>query len=382
MTFAYSPPEFFNKQTAKQSDQYALAATWCHLRGGRLPFTGTPAQVMAAHMQQLPDLTMLPEEERPAVARALEKNPLDRWPSCGAFVEALRHGDGPTAAGKPFDTWSLPIDSSGSLPELVLPETPSFLPPPPTSTSEPSRGPSATYRLVALLLVLLVIGGTGVLALTAVALSQPDKPTVQEEPPPNKPAPVARARGKQPVDRPRTPVPRPDRPSPVDRPRPAAPPSARAEKWDKEIANSIGMKLLRIPPGRFLMGSPKDEKGREPFDKGAEKQHEVEITTEFWLGVHEVTQREFKDVMGYNPSFFSADGMGDPSVQYLAKPAGGKDRVPVDTSAFPVENVSWQEARDFCDRLSQRDEEKRLRRKYRLPTEAEWEYACRGGAPT
>jgi serine/threonine protein kinase len=88
-TLAYAAPEFFQGQTARQSDQYSLAATWCHLRGGRPPFEGTPAPVVGGHVSRPPDLSMLPEEERPIVARALAKLPPRRWPSCGAFVAAL-----------------------------------------------------------------------------------------------------------------------------------------------------------------------------------------------------------------------------------------------------------------------------------------------------
>jgi formylglycine-generating enzyme required for sulfatase activity len=150
--------------------------------------------------------------------------------------------------------------------------------------------------------------------------------------------------------------------------------------WPREIENGIGMKLVRIPPGTFTRGSPRGEEGREESD---EEQHEVEITREFWLGVHEVTQKQFKAVMGYNPGFFSRVGEGKPGLTYLdwKKPAGGKDKAPADTSAFPVENVSWEEAREFCAKLSHREEEKKRGRAYRLPSEAEWEYACRGGAP-
>jgi serine/threonine protein kinase len=155
-------------------------------------------------------------------------------------------------------------------------------------------------------------------------------------------------------------------------------PLAAPEKgWPREIENGIGMKLVRIPPGAFTMGSPPGEEGHDN-DEG---QHEVKITREFWLGVHEVTQKQFKAVMGYNPSFFSRDGKGKEGVAYGWKPAGGKDKAPADTKDFPVENVSWEEAREFCAKLSNRAEEKRRGRKYRLPSEAEWEYACRGGAP-
>ncbi len=89
MTVSYAAPEFFSGRATRWSDQYALAVTYCQLRSGRLPFEGPPAQVMAGHVTRPPDLAMLPEAERPAVARALAKRPEDRWPSCRAFVEAL-----------------------------------------------------------------------------------------------------------------------------------------------------------------------------------------------------------------------------------------------------------------------------------------------------
>jgi formylglycine-generating enzyme required for sulfatase activity len=149
----------------------------------------------------------------------------------------------------------------------------------------------------------------------------------------------------------------------------------RVKNWDKEIVNSIGMKLVLIPAGTFKMGSPREEADR----RNDEAQHDVEITKEFYLGTYEVTQQHFKDVMGYNPSYFSKDGMGKTGEKYGWKPAGGKARVPADTSNFPVENVSWEEANEFCEKLTAKSSERG--RKYRLPTEAEWEYSCRGGAP-
>jgi serine/threonine protein kinase len=89
LTLAYAAPEFFKGQTSSHSDQYCLAVTYCQLRGGRLPFEGNAAQVTAGHLLNPPDLEMLPEAERPVVARALAKEPAERWPSCRAFVEAL-----------------------------------------------------------------------------------------------------------------------------------------------------------------------------------------------------------------------------------------------------------------------------------------------------
>jgi Protein kinase domain/WD domain, G-beta repeat len=89
LTVAYAAPEFFEGRTTRQSDQYSLAVTYCQLRGGKLPFIGTPAAMVAAHLHRRPDLTMLPAEERPIAAKALSKRPADRWPTCRAFVEAL-----------------------------------------------------------------------------------------------------------------------------------------------------------------------------------------------------------------------------------------------------------------------------------------------------
>jgi formylglycine-generating enzyme required for sulfatase activity/predicted Ser/Thr protein kinase len=139
---------------------------------------------------------------------------------------------------------------------------------------------------------------------------------------------------------------------------------SEVEKKEDVLTNSIGMKLTYIPPGTFSMGSPKEEKDRSE----EEEQHEVELTKGFYLGVYEVTQEEYENLMSENPSEFSSKGDGK------AKVAG------VDTSRFPVERVSYEDAVKFCAKLSEMPEEKQKKRVYRLPTEAEWEYACRGGA--
>lgn len=89
MTVAYAAPEFFKGVTSDRSDQYCLAVTYCHMRGGSLPFTGQDAEIIAGHVFRSPDLSRLPEREREAVARALSKDPMQRWPSCRAFVDAV-----------------------------------------------------------------------------------------------------------------------------------------------------------------------------------------------------------------------------------------------------------------------------------------------------
>jgi formylglycine-generating enzyme required for sulfatase activity len=135
---------------------------------------------------------------------------------------------------------------------------------------------------------------------------------------------------------------------------------------NKEIRNSIGMKLVRIPAGKFRMGSAK----RALRYENETPQHDVEISRPFYLGVCEVTQKQYRMIMGKNPSRFCASGEGKDKV------AGQQ------TEDFPVENVSWDDAVAFCKKLSALAAEKVAGRVYRLPTEAEWEYSCRGGAPS
>src|SRR5262249_6790201 len=89
MTPAYAAPEIFQGQVSRYSDQYSLAVTYCRLRTGGLPFRGNQLQVMAGHLTRPPDLSLLPAPERDIVARALAKQPQDRWPSCRAFAEEL-----------------------------------------------------------------------------------------------------------------------------------------------------------------------------------------------------------------------------------------------------------------------------------------------------
>jgi putative heme-binding domain-containing protein len=154
----------------------------------------------------------------------------------------------------------------------------------------------------------------------------------------------------------------------------------KATGRNHHLQNSIGMKFALIPPGKFMMGSPKSEKGRNKD----EEQREVEITKAFHLSSHEVTQGQFEKVMGFNPSYFSARASGKKDTDYEAwsKPGGGKDKVKDlgSTEDFPVENVSWYEAVEFCKKLATLPDERVAGRTYRLPREAEWEYACRGGA--
>ena len=128
--------------------------------------------------------------------------------------------------------------------------------------------------------------------------------------------------------------------------------AGRSRHWPEtvlDLGNNVKMRLVLIPAGKFMMGSPATEAGRSR-DEGP--QHEVTISKPFYMGVFEVTQEQYEQIMGVNPSGFK----------------GAKN---------PVEDVSWDDAVEFCRKLSARTGKKVM-----LPTEAQWEYACRAGTTT
>jgi serine/threonine-protein kinase len=105
-TLDYCAPEIFQGRLSSQTDQYALAVSYCLLRGGRLPFSDTPSTFQANYTRPVPDLTMLSAAERPFVARALSPVPQNRWPSCGELMARLtRVICGPGTSTKP-GSWS------------------------------------------------------------------------------------------------------------------------------------------------------------------------------------------------------------------------------------------------------------------------------------
>jgi formylglycine-generating enzyme required for sulfatase activity len=138
-----------------------------------------------------------------------------------------------------------------------------------------------------------------------------------------------------------------------------------ATESPKTITNTIGMKLVLIPAGEFLMGSPDTDNDAKADEK---PQHRVRITRPFYLGATEVTQGQYQSITGESPSNYK----------------GSDD--------LPVQQVSWNDAIAFCNRLSEREDLKPYYQfdgraqpggdGYRLPTEAEWEYACRAGTTT
>jgi formylglycine-generating enzyme required for sulfatase activity len=124
---------------------------------------------------------------------------------------------------------------------------------------------------------------------------------------------------------------------------------ARADGPAASFTNSLGMKFAWIPPGTFMMGSPKTEEERNDD----EIQRNVTLTKGFYMGVHTVTQEEWMKLMEKNPSKFTG------------------------AANLPVEQVNWNECQEFIAKLAEKE-----KKPYRLPTEAEWEYACRAGTTT
>jgi formylglycine-generating enzyme required for sulfatase activity len=128
-------------------------------------------------------------------------------------------------------------------------------------------------------------------------------------------------------------------------------PAANTSSSRETLKNSIGMEFVKIPAGSFMMGSPTSEKDRNE-DEGPQRR--VTINYEFYMGKYEVTQEEYEEVMGTNPSNFK------------------------NCPRCPIEQVSWDDAKSFIQKLNAKNDGY----EYRLPSEAEWEYAARGGTTT
>ena len=118
-----------------------------------------------------------------------------------------------------------------------------------------------------------------------------------------------------------------------------------------DLGGDVKWEGVLIPAGTFVMGSPAGEAKTEK-ESAMEKQHKVTITRPFYMGKYELTQVQYQKVMGDNPSGTKGDDL-------------------------PVHNVEWQNAHDFCEKLG-----KQTGRDVQLPTEAQWEYACRAGTTT
>ncbi len=382
------------KRVDIRADIYSLGCTLYHLLAGRVPLPAESLpEAVVKHLMHEPDPIENVRPDVPAglgevVRKMMAKQPEDRFQTPGDVAAALGPytpcGDAlrPSAAGQ--DTFSPPISVAETLSSRKSTAAPApGTVPRDTAPAAPGR---SLILVLSLLVSLLVIGFGALLGMFLFRPGAEDRPQAATMPAPEtrKDAPKT-----APTEAKAEPLPiRKDPTQPKEAPPVVTkePPKKEDPKTDpveaKEppytgpkyvrlpareyVTNSAGMVLVKIPAGTFTIGSPREEKERD----ADEEQHEVEVTRAFRLSIFPVTQEQYAKVMKKNPSFFSPAGGGKSKVQGL------------ETRHFPVESVTWQNAKDFCDALSALPEEIKAGRVYRLPTEAEWEYACRGGAQT
>ncbi len=380
-TPAYMAPEVWGGKVSPHSDQYSLAVSYVKLRVDRLPYqANNHVQLCYAHLHATPDLGSpedLGERERVALLRAMAKDPRERYPSCSAFLADL--------AGSPIrepalQSAGVSVPGPGTSAGLVVPET--LVPPSPsavlavTKASEPgattskdrdaaqggrpgqssrkglkaawhpawrtAQGGNRAYGFAAVGVACLLLGGLGLVAGKLLTRAGDGGPSPRTE---------------------------------SGRSEPVLPEQRAPDTLELNLGGEVKLVLKRIPAkGKtFWMGSP-DEEAREEKETWrrtqpayTEVQHQVAFSDDYYLGVFPVTQAQYRAVMGKQEpsSYFSRKGDGADQVKGL------------DPDELPVENVSWDDARQFCAELNRRFKDQGYR--FRLPAEAQWEFACRAG---
>ncbi len=413
-----SPEQSVNTKNADaRSDVYSLGCTLFYLLAGRSVYAGeTLIERILAHREQpIPSLRAIrrdvPEAVDAVFCKMVAKQAGERYATMNEAIAGLEQSlSAPAPASCPETLTLQPAPrETVSLRGLLAPETPSPTPPPPLPEAKsfldelleepvvlPDRlwqrsrrrflTPARKRQLV--LFGAVAAASALVFVLFALLLTSADRRGKDMPPlPPGEGRSEGSATQVDPraaIDAKRSPA------SPLPKDKRTAPPLAIApfdattarnhqKAWADylgvpvEFTNSIGMKFVLIPPGEFHMGASAEEidhlsKSPEPADAlpdlkqglaGEGPRHRVRITRPYYLGTTETTQARYTQIVGSCPN-----------------PAGSAD------GNLPVDTVAWIEAVAFCQKLSGTDPERLSRRVYRLPTEAEWEYACRAGSST
>jgi serine/threonine-protein kinase len=357
-TADYMAPEqaLDSRQADIRADIYSLGCTLYFLLSGHPPFPGgTSMEKLFLHHQMEPEPIELSRPDMPpglaaGVRKLMAKKLEERYQTPTEVIQALepfcRLANGPLLATDVMPATALdvaaPVVPAWSA--LTAPSSPTavYELPPPDYVPMPNLQLPPPRRLAGKLLV----GGAAVLVVGMLSLflylvPRPTTATTN--------ATVVVATG------------------------------GTAKEANIVFTNSIGMKLVRLPAGKFMMGSPDAEVDREEREGPV---HEVTLTKPFSLGVHEVTVgqfRAFADATGYKTE---AESTGEGAYRLVRGQGLVQDpdctwRSPVwkQEDTYPVVCVSWNDAQVFCTWLSNKE-----KRTYRLPTEAEWEYACRAGS--
>jgi formylglycine-generating enzyme required for sulfatase activity len=361
MTVAYAAPECFKGEVTQQSDQYSLAASYFHLRTGRVLFGGSPERVLYSHLYEEPNLAALAPAERAVVSRALAKDPARRWPSCKEFLNALVESRPSELTGG--EAQGSAAQSGGDTEGLAR------------SKQQRKPGRWLWPAVAGLMLVPLLVVAGGYFG--GLFTSPQDPPTG-----PGTTGP-------------------PDTKLPDTKP--ALPPTLSLA-----LRDGAKLDLVLIDPtsqpdgGKFPMGSSEEERnalvkkfGLNYSDLKQEAEHEVQLTRPYYLGKYHVTRGQYAALVRatkYETEAETGDGapgwIGEKAMSEKSKEYNWRKVGFAQTDEHPVVNVSWNDAKRFCRWL---EEDETIRRQLtaglgqrafavRLPSEAEWEYACRAGS--